>query len=146
MKKELVQSMNQYLANAEIFYVKLHNLHWNVVGKDFKQVHEYLETLYDAFAGVLDEVAEALKMHGEMPLASLKEYLEAGTIAELPSKEIRSDEVLRIAKADLETLKAQAEAIRSAADEEGLYDVVALMEDELSNYIKTIWFISAMLK
>ena len=46
MKKELATQMNAYLANIGVSYIKLHNLHWNVVGSQFKAAHEYLETLY----------------------------------------------------------------------------------------------------
>lgn len=146
MKKEIAVALNQYLANVGVLYIKLHNLHWNVTGADFKPVHEYLETLYDGFADVLDAVAENLKMHGEQPLASLKGYLETASIEELESVELRSGEALEIVKKDIGLLKTQAEAIRTLADEEVLYDVVALMEDQLSNYHKTLWFVQAMTK
>ena len=59
MKKELVVKLNKYLADVAVSYIKMHNLHWNIVGSQFKAVHEYLETIYDSYADVLDEVAEA---------------------------------------------------------------------------------------
>ena len=40
-----------------------------------KAIHEYLESLYDGISESLDSVAELLKMHDEVPAASLKEYL-----------------------------------------------------------------------
>ncbi|MBR6823855.1 MAG: DNA starvation/stationary phase protection protein, partial [Firmicutes bacterium] len=88
MKKELALEMNKYLANLGVAYIKLHNLHWNVVGINFKGVHEYLESLYDGVSESLDSIAELLKMHDEVPAASLKEYLELTSIEELPSKEL----------------------------------------------------------
>lgn len=144
MKTELSTALNQYLANVAMEYVKLHNLHWNVVGSSFKQVHEYLETLYDGFADVLDGVAELLKMHDIQPLASMKDYLAAATIQELGSVELSTREALGIARGDLLVLKAQAESIRSAADADDVYDVVAAMEEQLSDYNKTLWFLQAM--
>lgn len=146
MKKELVNLSNKYIANIGVSYIKLHNLHWNVVGHQFKSVHEYLESLYDALAEVLDEVAEILKMDGEMPLGSMKAYLAAADIRELEDKELSVQESLEIVLADLELLKSQAEAIRSMADEEDHYALVASMEDQLGDYRKNIWFIKAMLK
>lgn len=146
MKKELVGKVNGYLANVGVSYIKLHNLHWNVVGPEFKAVHEYLETLYDAFAEVLDEVAELLKMDGEMPLASLKAYLGVASIKELEERDYGVKESLAIVLADMEEMKAQAEDIRKAADEEDHYGLVGMMEDHLGNYNKTIWFIKSMLK
>ena len=58
MDKELLSSINKYLANLAVEYFKLHNLHWNVVGINFKSTHEYLEVLYDGITKTLDEVAE----------------------------------------------------------------------------------------
>ena len=45
MNKELVLKINKYLSNLAVEYFKLHNLHWNVVGINFKSTHEYLEVL-----------------------------------------------------------------------------------------------------
>ena len=144
MKKEMTAALNQYLANVAVLYVKLHNLHWNVVGRDFKPVHEYLETLYDGSAGTLDSVAECLKMNGEFPLASMKAYMETATIQELDSAVIRSVEALDVVKQDMGAMKAQAETIRAQADSEGLYGLVAMMEEQLEHYQKTLWFLEAM--
>ena len=118
MKKELSTSLNTYLADLGVLYIKLHNLHWNVVGRDFKQVHEYLETLYDGVSDVLDEVAELLKMQGAQPLASLKDYLAAASIQELPSAELHSGEVLSIVHGDLAALRDQAAASSETSGED----------------------------
>ena len=37
-----VQQVNQYLADLSVWNVKLHNLHFNVTGPQFKSIHEYL--------------------------------------------------------------------------------------------------------
>ncbi len=134
MKSEITIKLNEYLANVGVLYIKLHNMHWNVTGSQFKAVHEYLETLYDAMADVLDAVAEALKMNGEMPLASLKEYLAVATIRELESRELDVKAALGITLADMEALKAQAEDIRSAANDEDQYDIVCMMVYDLAYY------------
>ena len=146
MKKELSTSLNTYLADLGVLYIKLHNLHWNVVGRDFKQVHEYLETLYDGVSDVLDEVAELLKMQGAQPLASLKDYLAAASLQELPSAELHSGEVLSIVHGDLAALRDQAQQIRTAAAAEDNYAVVSMMEGHLAQYNKTLWFVEAMQK
>ena len=146
MKKEISGGLNQYLANVSVMYIKLHNLHWNVVGLQFKQVHEYLEELYDNMAEVLDEVAELLKIHSEMPLASMKDYLAVAEISELESKEVANAEAIAIASQDMLKLKENAEKVRRLADEDGQYDVVSMLEDHLTNYNKYIWFLSTMAK
>lgn len=146
MNAELVTKTNAYIANVAVNYVKLHNLHWNVVGPQFKSVHEYLETLYDAMADVLDETAEMLKMGDAMPLASMKEYLEVATIEELESKDYTVAETLEIVLADLNTLFKGAARARKAADEDGHILLASVLEDQMAQYVKNMWFIRSMLK
>ncbi len=146
LNKTLINAMNQYLANLTVMYVKLHNLHWNVVGPDFKQVHEYLESMYDDTADNLDEAAELLKIHGAQPLASMEDCLATASIQELPSEEVRSGAALAIVQSDLMALLDQCEAIRAEADEAHLSDIVSFAEDQIASFNKTLWFIRAMLK
>ena len=146
MKKELVLKSNKYLANINVNYVKLHNLHWNVLGLQFKPVHEYLEGLYDSMHEILDEVAELLKMNGEYPLASLKDFLVVAEIKELESKDYSVKESLEIALADIKLLKSNALELRSLAAVEDFYPLQVMMEDHLANYNKVVWFIESMLK
>ena len=146
MKKELVLKSNKYLANINVNYVKLHNLHWNVLGLQFKPVHEYLESLYDSMHEVFDEVAELLKMNGEYPVASLKEFLELSEIKELESKDYSVKDSLVIALADIKVLRENAKELRLLAAEDDFYPLQVMMEDHLANYNKVVWFIESMLK
>lgn len=140
------KKLDVYLANLAVNYIKLHNLHWNVIGKGFKQTHEYLEEMYDATTESLDEVAEYQKMVGEYPKASLKDYLEIATIKELESKDFSNDEAFQIALDDQKLMRKLATEIRNEADEKGEFTLVALMEDEVAAQTKIIWFIESTLK
>ena len=146
MNKQLSQKLNKYLANLAVEYVKLHNLHWNVVGINFKAIHEYLEGLYDGISASLDSIAELLKMHDEVPAASLKEYLALSDVEELPSVEVKGKEALEVVLKDFQAFKVLGESIRLEADEANLYDVVSAMEGDLEQFNKAIWFIKSMLK
>lgn len=146
MNKELVLKINKYLSNLAVEYFKLHNLHWNVVGINFKSTHEYLEVLYDGISKTLDEVAEVLKMNCECPLVSLNEYLENATIEELKCKEVKSDSVFKIVLKDFKDLKQNLEEIRHLALQDDEYEIITLIEDNLREFNKSIWFIESSLK
>ena len=146
MMKDFIKMTNAYLANIGVFYIKLHNLHWNVFGTQFKAVHEYLEQNYDYFAGVLDEVAEYIKMENEYPLASLKDYLETANIVELESKDYSIYETLKIVLEDITLLKNQALDLRVFADKIDKFALANMLEEHLKQYDKTTWFINSMLK
>lgn len=146
MNKNLLNKSNKYLANVGVSYIKLHNLHWNVVGLNFKAVHEYLEGIYDSMAEVLDEVAELIKMEGGYPLASLKDYLAVSNIEELESRDYSIKESLDILLKDMKALREEVLEIREVADEFDVISFVNMAEDHLANYNKNIWFIESMLK
>lgn len=146
MTKNLIKETNNYLANVGIMYVKLHNLHWNVVGPQFKAVHEYLESIYDLFAETLDEVAEFIKMENDFPLSKLSDYLEVGTINELDSMDYSTKETLEILLADIKMLKEQAETLRSYSEKVDKFLLTNMLEENINEYTKIIWFVNSMLK
>lgn len=139
------EKLNTYLANLAILNTKLHNLHWNVEGPKFMQVHEYTEELYEQFFELFDEVAELIKMKGEIPLVKTTDYAEHATIEELEAKSFECQEVLKIVKSDLEEMKGLAAEIREEADEADDFEVVGEFEDHISSYSKNLWFLKSML-
>ena len=145
MTKNLIKDTNNYLANIGVMYIKLHNMHWNVVGVQFKAIHEYLESIYDLFATNLDNVAEFIRMENEYPLAKLNDYLEVATIKELESKEYSSTETLWTLLEDIISLKDQALALRSYAEKVDKFILINMLEDHISQYTKIIWFVNSML-
>lgn len=141
-----MKKLNVYLANLGVGYIKLHNLHWNVSGFAFKQVHEYLESMYDDFTDKLDAVAEYERMKGHYPPASYKEFLALSTISELESCDVEAKKAVQIALEDLKTMRCLATEIRNESDAEGQFMLVALMEDHIGSYDKSIWFMESMVK
>lgn len=139
--------LNTYLANLAVINIKIHNLHWNIVGSQFVSVHEYLESEYDKAGERLDEVAELIRMSGEFPVANLKEYLEISTIKEIEtSKEVSIKEALEIVLSDIKLQKELALEIRKEADEADNFTVANVMENHIEDYNKQIWFVESSLK
>lgn len=139
-----MEHLQNFLADLHVLNVKFHNLHWNVTGKQFIALHEFTEAAYDEFFEQFDEVAEAMKMRGVYPLASVSDYLKHTTVKELKSKDYSIDEVLAILKEDFKALKESATFIRNEADEANDFTLVAQFEDYIQLYDKHIWFVSAL--
>ena len=137
------KSLNVYLSDIAVMTTKLHNLHWNVEGRNFYQTHIFTEGLYDKFFEWYDEVAEAIKMRGEFPFASLKEYVANATVKELESKKVTVDEVNEIVMNDLAALKEEATKIREEADNDGDFIIISMLEDQIGELEKNIWFLKA---
>ncbi len=143
MKK--YNKMQKYLSSLAVINAKLHNLHWNVEGKEFVPVHEFTESLYDDFFEKMDVVAEMMKMKKEMPLVKMEDYVENSVIEELSAKSFGCEEVLKIVEEDLKKMKKLATEIREEADDDGDFEVVAEMEDHVAGYSKHLWFLRSML-
>ncbi|KXB71942.1 DNA starvation/stationary phase protection protein [Peptoniphilus sp. DNF00840] len=142
-----MEKLNIYLANLAVEHIKLHNLHWNIVGKQFVAIHVYLESEYDKAVDRLDEIAELIRMSGQFPTASFKKYLEVATVKEIEdSKEIPTNEALEILLADIKLQKELALEIRKEANDKDNFPVANTMEDHISDYNKQIWFIESSLK
>lgn len=140
-----VTQMNQYLSNLAVLMVKLHNLHWNVVGPQFMPVHQFTESLYDDMFKKYDDVAELIKMKGSNPLVTMKDYLANATIEESAATQFSAKQVLTIVRDDLQKMKELATVIRNAADQRGDFEAVAEFEEHVSGYSKNLWFLKAML-
>ncbi|WP_145949169.1 Dps family protein [Paenibacillus sp. Y412MC10] len=83
----LEQVLNQQVANFSILYVKIHNYHWYVKGEQFFTLHAKFEELYNDITQKADDIAERLLTIKGRPAATIKEYLEIGTVAEATGKE-----------------------------------------------------------
>ena len=141
-----LNQMNQYLSSLAVFNTKLHNLHWNVVGLQFKAVHDYTEVLYDEAFEDFDAVAERLKILGLLPYVKLSQYLENSAIKEVDAKDFQPKEVFEILQGDLEILKNLATQIRNTADEEKDFVTVGQFEGYVESLDKNLWFLNAINK
>lgn len=144
MSNVCTTKLNNYLANLMVWTVKLHNYHWNVQGSMFVALHHHTEEVYTQAFENFDEVAEILKMRGEMPLATMKEYLAVATMQETPTKAYSCCEVLCMLEADAELMLAAATDIRNDACANDDFQVQALFEGYVSHFQKQLWFLKAM--
>lgn len=143
--KNLIKELNKEVANLGVLYVKLHAYHWNVSGKQFKNLHELFEEYYNEVTEQLDEVAERVLQLEGYPLATLKEYLEVTTLNEATTKE-NTEEMIKEILNNFEQLNNEFKEIIKLAQE---------LEDEVTadifigfqkTYQKNIWMLKATLK
>ncbi len=138
--------LNVFLSDLAVANIKIHNLHWNVIGSEFMTIHKMTEKIYKMLQDQFDEVAEAMKMSGETPLASMADYLENTSIEEIESREYTDYEVLEELDNCCQSLMALAKQIRDEADKKDNFLIANLLEDYLAVYTKKSWMIRAMLQ
>jgi starvation-inducible DNA-binding protein len=145
MSTKLYEKMNLYLANQEVSYIKLHNLHWYVKGRSFFTLHAKLEELYNQTADIIDEVAERLLALGQSPVANMKSALSIAAIKELDDAAISSEDTIRGLIADVEYWIRDTKEIVDLADEAGDGATADQFNGYLSEYQKLMWMLRSYL-
>jgi starvation-inducible DNA-binding protein len=137
-----VKELNILLADYHLYYQKLRNFHWNVIGKNFFDLHEKFEELYDDAKLKVDEIAERILTLRFQPTSNLSDYLKASNIKESAS-DISDSKMIEILLKDHGTLLQQLRKVAKIADEgedEGTIDLVGAYIRELE---KTSWMLDA---
>lgn len=138
---ELEQSLNELLADLNVFYRKLQNYHWNVQGKDFFVIHAKLEEYYDEINEQIDEVAEHILILGGEPWGTMKDYINNSNIVEAENKKIKPDVIFHNAINDLGMLLKEVIEIKEKADSLNEYFTSTLMDNYIESYNKKIWML-----
>ena len=140
-----VNDLNVLLADLNVFYRKLQNYHWNIIGKDFFTIHEKLEEYYNEINEQIDEIAEHILMLGGEPLGTMQDYLNTTCIKEAKNEKIKDDIMFENVIKDLETLLKKVTEIKKKADDINNYATSSLMDEYISNYIKKLWMLKQMM-
>lgn len=143
--KEVVDALNKLLANYQVHYQKLRNFHWNVVGKDFFELHNQFEEEYDAVKLQIDEIAERIRVFGTKPISTMAGYLETSEIEEA-GEDTNSEEMVAEMLKDFEILFSFLVDTIEAAGEIG----DSATEDMATGYLKRLeqrhWMFTAWSK
>jgi starvation-inducible DNA-binding protein len=145
MNKNFHDKLNEYVANQQVMYIKLHNLHWYVKGRSFFALHAKLEELYDQTAEIMDEVAERLLALGGTPVASVKKALSITSVKELEDTAISSEDTVKALISDVDYWINDTKEIVKLAEAEDDGPTADLFTGYLGQYQKLLWMLNAFL-
>jgi len=146
-KKEtdnLTISLNNLLANFQVYYQSLRGLHWNIKGKSFFELHVKFEEFYTDSQEKIDMIAERILTLGGSPLHTFEDY---SSLSKVPvGKNITNDveAVSLVVKSLSELLKIERSILNESdnANDEGTN---SMMSDFIAEQEKTIWMLNAWL-
>jgi len=138
----VVIELNTLLAEYHIYYQKLRNFHWNILGQNFFDLHEQFETMYTDARVKIDEIAERILTLRYHPMSNLSAYLKTATIEESTGKKEDREMIAEILKAHSILLKQMGKVIDKAdqINDEGTIDLIGAYVRELE---KTSWMLNA---
>lgn len=139
--EDILNDLNTFLSDLNVFYRKLQNYHWNIKGKDFFTVHAKLEEYYNEVNILIDEIAEHILSIGGMPLGTLKDYLNITKIKEAENKKVETNLVFTEITKDYTTLLQDAKNIKNLAETNSENKTSALMDTIIEDYTKKLWML-----
>ena len=89
----VVASLQNLLADFQVYYTNLRGFHWEIKGRGFFVLHEKFESMYDDAAAKIDEIAERILMLGGTPENKFSNYLKVARIPEVSGVSTSRDSV-----------------------------------------------------
>lgn len=141
---ELIEKSKKCLGNTFVYYMKAHSYHWNVIGPDFPQLHDFFGDLYEELHGSLDTLAEGIRTLDSFAPSTLGRMIEL-------ADDIQEDEKIpQPAKMVTNLLDANDKlynCIRECytmAENENEFAISNLLQDRLQTLAKHRWMLKAL--
>lgn len=142
---ELAAKLAKLLADVVTARFVFQGYHWNVLGPDFGEYHEFFGELYEDLESSIDPLAENILKSGFPAPYLLKDFLELSTIQEErldgTSPKFLLDSALRVNQKLIECY-LDAFAIADSCNEQGVMDFLA---GRIDTHKKHNWQIKAYL-
>lgn len=141
----VAKELNQLLADYHIYYQKLRNFHWNIVGKNFFELHGKFEEMYVDARVKIDEIAERILTLQYHPISRYSKYLKMASISEETPFQTDTDMVSILLNDHKILLLQMKNVIKKAeeAEDEGTIDMIGGYVKQLE---KVSWMLNAWSK
>ncbi|NEV94364.1 DNA starvation/stationary phase protection protein [Psychroflexus sp. YR1-1] len=139
---DTAKALNILLADYHLYYQKLRNFHWNIVGENFFDLHAKFEELYNDAKLKIDEIAERMLTLRFQPESNFSNYLELSNLAE-SSSDLGDFKMVKTLLSDHKKIIDQMRKVVDSAeqnDDEGTIDLIGEYIRELE---KTSWMLDA---
>lgn len=142
--EELVEQLSNSLGNAVVLYFKAHGHHWNVVGNDFSQFHDFFASIYEDIYSSLDPLAENIRKLGAIAPFRLVEFARLSDIQDAMTgqnamsmtKDLYDSNEIMLVSLD------KSFAIANATNEQGIANFIA---ERIDMHKKWRWQLNAFL-
>jgi len=80
----VVNLLNRDIADAYLTLIKTKKFHWDVVGPQFRSLHQIWEEQYQALTENIDAMAERVRALGGFPVGTAEGFLSHASVKEQP--------------------------------------------------------------
>lgn len=143
--KEIIDKAKIVLSDTIVLSYKCQSYHWNVVGPDFPQLHEFFGELYDELHGSIDALAEHVRQLDAFTPTSLAELLEHSTLIDPDNGKVPTPTAMASNLYDLnEALIVTLTDAYESAESEKMYGYSNYLQDRLTAHFKHRWMLKSI--
>jgi starvation-inducible DNA-binding protein len=140
---ELIEKTKKCLGNTFVYYMKAHSYHWNVIGSDFPQLHDFFGDLYAELQGSIDDIAEQIRTLDSFAPSTLGRMIELSDIQEDEKIPLPTKMVTNLLDANTKLFECIQEAY-TMAENENEFAVSNFLQDRLTALAKHKWMLKAL--
>ena len=135
---QITKKLNELLASYSVLYMNTRGFHWNIQGKEFFELHQKFEDIYNTLVVQIDEIAERILTLEGTPEHSFNSYLKLAKIN--PETDITDgNKALSYILEGYKTVIGIQREILTAASDINDEGTVTLMSDYITAQEKEIW-------
>ncbi|WMS86766.1 Dps family protein [Pleionea litopenaei] len=142
-RKNVAEQLKKLLADSYTLYLQTHNFHWNVTGKQFRELHLMFEEHYTELAVAVDDIAERIRTLGVAAPGTYKAFVELSSIKEVDGVP-EAQQMVEILTASHEAVVKTCRLALKAAQEADDESSAALIGDRMRIHEKTAWMLRAI--
>ena len=142
-RAQLVDLLNQQLADLSDLSSQTKAAHWNVRGRHFYQFHKLFEELIDVVEEHIDDLAERISTLGGFAKGTVKEAAQASRLEDFPSNQGDDQGYVEVLAARFAACANQVRLAILAADELDDATTADLLTAISRGLDKSLWFLEA---
>ncbi|MGB3300500.1 MAG: Dps family protein [Phormidesmis sp.] len=132
-RQGVIDLLNKDLSDSYLLVIKTKKFHWDVVGPQFRTLHQLWDEQYEAISMNIDAIAERIRALGGYPIGTAKGFLDNATIREhagdLPDADAMVERLVGDHEQIIRNLRSHIDECSENHHDEGTADfLTALME------------------
>ena len=139
---ELIDKTKKCLANTFVMYMKTHGYHWNVIGSDFPQYHDFFGNIYVELQAAIDNIAEQIRSINGFPQGTIARMIQLSDVNEDEKIPPADKMIANLIAANIVVSKCIGEAYEIAENEKE-YALCNFLQDRLTAHSKHQWMLLA---
>lgn len=145
-RAQVIELLNQQLADTFDLYSQTKQAHWNVKGAQFYQLHELYDQLATTILPYVDMIAERVTALGGTAQGTARQSAAGSRLPEYPDDATGSLESLKALSERYSELAASTRSAIDASASLGDADTADLFTEVSRDLDKALWFLEAHLQ